>query len=78
MKRHGRRQPYTEIGITRLPCFRCGQKPGAYQWQVCADGNLYRVVCKSCDVGLNELALRYMNDPDAEAKIARYRAKVSN
>lgn len=34
---HGRRQPYTEIGVRRVPCTRCGE-PAEYQWQVCADG----------------------------------------
>ena len=30
---NGRRPPYTEIGIKRIPCARCG-KPSVHQWQV--------------------------------------------
>ena len=71
--RHGRRLPYTEAGIRRLPCFRCG-RPASYQWQVCADGRLYRPLCTDCDVALNELVLRWMGDPDADAKVETYRA----
>ncbi len=70
-KRHGRRQPYTTAGIRRLPCCRCG-RPADSQWQVCADGRLFRPICDPCDIELNAMVLRWMGDPDAEAKIARY------
>jgi hypothetical protein len=75
MKRPGRRHRYTQIGIRRLPCFRCGAR-SEYQWNVCADG-LFRTLCVRCDVGLNALVLRWMKDPEAEKKIARYRASSS-
>lgn len=68
-----RKKPYTEAGIRRVPCRRCGD-PSRYQWQVCADGNVYRGLCLACDVALNELVLRWASDPDADAKIASYRA----
>ena len=68
----GRKQPYTDIGIRRLPCARCG-KPARFQWQICSDGNLYRPLCTQCDIALNALVLRWIGDPDADAKIAAYR-----
>lgn len=71
--RHGRSQPYTEIGIRRLPCFRCGGR-AEYQWQVCADGRLYRVLCARCDVELNRIVLEWMGDPDAKTKVDKYAA----
>ncbi len=74
-KRHGRRKPYTQIGIERLPCYRCGKK-ARYTWNVCADGNLMRPLCPECDVALNALVLRWMGDPAAKAKTARYRNRV--
>lgn len=70
--RHGRRQPYTETGIKRLPCVRCG-KPATQQWQICADGNLFRPICTECDVLLNEMVLRFARDPEVQEKIERYR-----
>ena len=73
-RRHGRRRPYTAAGVRRLPCFRCG-RPASYQWSVCADGNLYRPVCEDCDVALNDLALRFMRDPERVAKIKAYRER---
>jgi hypothetical protein len=73
--KHGRRKPYTEIGIRRIPCFRCG-KPSSQQWQVCSDDNLYRGVCTECDIALNELVLRFMGFPDWEERLARYRASL--
>lgn len=73
MKRHGRREPYTEAGIRRLPCFRCGQKAHA-QWSVCADENLHRPLCIDCDIELNRLTLVWMAHPDRERLMAAYEA----
>jgi hypothetical protein len=70
--RHGRKKPYSEMGIKRLPCVRCGQ-PATQQWQICADLNLYRPICTECDVLLNELVLEFTRDPEVQEKIQRYR-----
>ena len=67
-----RRKPYTEVGIRRVSCFRCGAKPSVHQWQVCADGNVYRTVCLPCDVALNRLVLEFMGDADADEKLRAY------
>lgn len=69
-----RKKPYTAIGITRVPCWRCG-KPSRYQWQCCADGNQWRGLCTDCDMALNELVLEFMGDPDRAAKMERYLAR---
>lgn len=66
-KRHGRRKPYTTDGVKRLPCFRCG-RAAYHQWQVCADGGLFRPICVPCDVELNALVLRWMGMTEAEVK----------
>lgn len=66
-----RKKPYTELGIKRLKCFRCGA-PAVHQWQVCADGNVYRAICLACDIALNEMVLRFMGFKDWKAKIKRY------
>lgn len=73
-RRHGRRKPYTKLGVLRLPCYRCGG-PAHHQWQICSDGNLYRPICLRCDIELNKMVLIWMGDPEWEAKIARYRAQ---
>lgn len=74
-KRHGRSQPYTSTGIKRIPCFRCGS-PASFQWQVCADKRLFRPLCAKCDIGLNSLVLKWMNDPNAAQKLHTYRTQV--
>ena len=74
-KRHGRKEPYTEAGVRRLPCARCG-RPATHQWQVCSDGNLYRPICKECDILLNKIALWFMQDPDWESKMQAYEEKL--
>jgi hypothetical protein len=71
-----RTRPYSQAGIRRLPCFRCG-RPSEYQWQVCADNNVYRPICKRCDILLNKLVLRFMRDPDREQKIAQYVKRIT-
>lgn len=68
----GRKIPYTARGIGRLPCFRCGA-PATQQWQICADGNLYRPICDNCDVVLNDLVLDFMGFPDRHEKMREYK-----
>ena len=53
-----RKKPYTEIGIKRIPCKRCGE-PSRFQWQVCALYNEYMGVCGPCDVLLNGIVLDF-------------------
>lgn len=53
-----RKKPYTQIGISRVACKRCGE-PSLHQWQVCSDGNQYRGLCLRCDVELNKLVLKF-------------------
>ncbi len=70
-----RLKPYTEAGIKRLKCFRCGE-PAQTQWQICADHNQYRPVCIECDIDLNRLVLRFMGFKDWLRKIIKYRTKI--
>lgn len=69
-----RTKPYTEIGIRRLNCIRCGRQ-ATQQWQICADGNQYRPICTECDIELNEMVLRFMGFDNAEALIQEYKKK---
>lgn len=69
-----RRKPYTDAGIRRVPCAKCG-KPSRTQWQICADGNVFRGLCAPCDVALNELVLGFIGDSEWREKIAAYRRK---
>jgi hypothetical protein len=68
-KRPGWRAPYTERGIRRLRCVRCGEQ-ATQRWRACADG-LWRPICTDCDILLNRLALFFMADPEAEKKTDR-------
>ena len=73
-KYYGRKKPYTEIGIKRVPCFRCG-KPSSTQWQICANGSRWLGVCKDCDVELNLLVLKYFG---LEELIEYYKTKMKS
>lgn len=69
-----RRQPYTDRGIARVPCAKCG-KPSRFQWRICAEGYWYGL-CPTHDVELNELAGRWAFGRKAEPKLKAYRRKV--
>lgn len=78
MTRRGlRKTPYTERGISRVPCSRCSA-PSVFQWQVCADNRVFRGVCRRCDVALNSMVLRFMRDPERKEKITKYVVAMSN
>lgn len=72
-------EPYSAIGIKRVPCARCS-KPSHASWNVCADkvGNRtqYRGLCVECDIGLNELAMRYCFGSGREDDIKAYAEKT--
>ncbi len=70
-----RRKPYTEIGIKRVPCFRCG-KPSVRQWQICSLNNEYKGLCREHDIELNRLVLTFMRIPskDIDSLIEDYKA----
>ena len=71
----GRVTPYACATIGRQRCVRCGES-AAYQWQVCADNNRYRPLCRDCDIALNTMVLEWARDPDWRAKIAAYKARA--
>lgn len=72
-----RRTPYTAIGIRRLKCFRAGcENRAETQWQICADGRVFRPLCLACDVELNRLVLEWVGFPDAAEKLAAYRERM--
>lgn len=70
-REHGRKKPYTTIGISRLPCFRCGDQ-AVHQWNICSDDNLYRPICLACDIELNEFVLKFMGFSNIDDKIKKY------
>ncbi len=70
-----RKKPYTQIGISRLKCIRC-ENNASFQWNICADGNVYRPLCAECDVELNEMVMRWAFGNEAEKSVENYRIKV--
>ena len=69
-------EPYTAAGIKRVPCARCGA-PGHANWNICADKvggrTRFRAICRECDIGLNEVAMRFMFGDAREADLSAYR-----
>jgi len=73
--RYGRRKPYTAAGIVRLKCARCG-KPAHAQWSCCALG-LHIPICRTCDVELNRMVLRWLRHWRADEIAAEYEQMVT-
>ena len=69
-------KPYTNIGIKRMKCFKCGEKAAA-QWQICSDSNQYRPVCLKCEFELNELVLKWAGFDDWEDKLNKYKHRIN-
>lgn len=67
-----RSNPYTEKGISHVPCLRCG-KPSSQQWQICSLNNKWIGICNKCDIGLNELILKFMRVKGRSQFIKRYK-----
>jgi transcription elongation factor Elf1 len=67
----GRRKPYSAIGISRIPCARCG-KPSTQQWSICSNGNRYLGVCTECDIRLNVLVLKFFRFKNISRMIRQY------
>lgn len=70
----GRRKPYTAIGISRIPCARCGA-PSTQQWSICALDNRYLGCCDYCDTALNALVLYFFGVKGRRTIMARYRRR---
>lgn len=75
LQKPGTERPYTNGEIAKLRCMRC-EDPAEQQWQVCADGNIWRPMCTPCDVAVNAMVLEFMRHPDASALIAAYREEM--
>lgn len=73
----GRRKPYTDRGISRVPCSRCG-KPSTFQWNACANGNLYVGICTECDIALNGMVLEFMRIPGRKQLMKKYVARLAS
>lgn len=71
-----RREPYTVRGLRRIACARCGQKPSYANWNICADDGRVRGICAQCDIGLNEVAMRFVFGSGREDDLAAYRQRV--
>jgi hypothetical protein len=67
----GRKKPYTQIGIRRLKCTRCGAQAN-FQWQCCANDNRWLPLCIDCDIELNSVALEFMSVPNRDKLMVRY------
>lgn len=56
-----------------MRCTRVGcMNKALFQWNACADNNLWRPLCGHCDVAINKLVLEWFGDPQAQQKVKAY------
>jgi len=77
MIKKGRKKPYTDRGINKVPCLRCG-KPSEHQWQICSLDNRWFGICFECDIKLNKLVLEFMGIIDTAPILHEYERKQLN
>lgn len=65
------RKPYTQKQIDSSVCFCC-KKPARFQWNACADGNVWRLLCVECDVRVNIGVLKVLYPRGWKTKIRAY------
>ena len=58
-----------------MKCYRC-KRNATQTWNICADGNRNREICKKCDIALNELVLRWMGFRNWKSKIKKYKIEA--
>ena len=74
MSKYNRRKPYTEKGIKRVPCMRCGL-PSSHQFRICAL-DAWAGVCDACDIELNALVLKFVGVLAWRRIISEYKLEV--
>lgn len=70
--RSTRTKPYTERGISRVPCVKCGA-PSEAQWRICST-NAWTAVCKRCDRTINRKVAMWAFGKDAAPILKAYEA----
>ncbi len=66
-----RGKPYPDSKLYKLDCYVCGEK-AKFQWNACADGNVWRPLCAKHDVLINKAVLQVLYPKDWEVKLKEY------
>ena len=71
---HGRREPYTAIGIKRMTCYREGcDNRAVASFTICANGRRSVPVCADCDREINRVVMEFMGFDNAVELLAAYK-----
>lgn len=66
-----RRRPYPDSKLYKMTCHCCDQ-PARFQWNACADGNIWRPLCPSCDVKINIEVMKVLDPTNWRKRIRAY------
>lgn len=66
-----RTKSYSLRELYKQKCFCCG-KPARFQWNACADGNIWRPLCPECDVRINISVLQVLYPRGWKGRVRAY------
>lgn len=66
-----RRRPYPEAKLYTMKCHCCAT-PARFQWNACADGNVWRPLCPECDVKINVEVMKVLDPVNWRKRIRAY------
>jgi len=73
----GKKTEYTDTELKNQKCEVEGcSQPARYQWNCCADSNIWRRLCSDHDLELNVQLMTFMKVKGWKAKLKRYAAIV--
>ena len=62
--------------LVKMACHCCGAR-ARYQWNACADGNIWRPLCPRCDVAVNIAILRVLHPKRWRSKVRAYARRIN-
>lgn len=71
-----RSRPYTQKQLDSLQCHAC-HAPARFQWNACADGNIWRPLCAGCDVRVNIEVLKVLYPTKWKTKVRAYCKEIN-
>lgn len=69
-------RPYPDSKLRSMQC-HCCQQPARFQWNACADGNVWRALCPACDVRINIAVLQVLDPKRWRVKVRAYCKEIN-
>lgn len=71
-----RKRPFGIRQLYQQKCHCCGG-PARFQWNACADGNVWRALCSLCDVKINIAVMKVLDPANWRERILKYCEEIN-